>query len=200
MRAMQLRLTIATVGMLLLGNTLSAQEAKSLPDKLVTLKFNYEAAINRATTPITRTYIQELQNLKTEYTKAGNLEAALAADAILKELSDKPSLTSKPSATTKKLSKMTLDEFKGWLETVTITELADEKNVFEYDGATITSVQAGRPAPRVHTGVSVQLGIIAVPFSVEVATIRIADNLKTATVTYNSQAPVEAKITPKPKG
>ncbi|MFZ2278001.1 MAG: hypothetical protein WAW39_09380 [Prosthecobacter sp.] len=196
---MHLRLTIATIGVFH-ALALSAQDSKALPDKVVALKFNYEAAIQRATTPITRTYLQELQKLKMEYTKAGNLEAALATDAIFKEFADKTSQTSKPAAAPKSLSKMSLDEFKGWLETVTIAELADEKNVFEYDGTTITSVQAGRPAPRVHTGVSVQLGIIAVPFSVEVATIRIADNLKTATVTYNSQEPVQAKITAKPKG
>ena len=196
---MHLRIIITTVG-IFHAFALSAQESKALPDKVVSLKFNYEAAIQRATTPITRTYLQELQKLKMEYTKVGNLEAALATDAILKEFADQTTQTTKPAASGKRLSKMTLDEFKRWLETVTIAELADEKNVFEYDGTTITSVQAGRPAPRVHTGVSVQLGIIAVPFSVEVATIRIADNLKTATVTYNSQEPVQAKITAKPKG
>lgn len=195
---MHLRLTIATIS-IFHAIALTAQDSKALPDKVVALKFNYEAAIQRATTPITRTYLQELQKLKMEYTKAGNLEAALATDAILKEFSEKTTQTSKPAAAPKSLSKMTLDEFSGWLETVSIAELADEKNVFEYDGTTINSVQAGRPAPRVHTGVSVQLGIITVPFSVEVATIRIADNLKTATVTYNSQEPVQAKITVKPK-
>ncbi len=39
---------------------------------------------------------------------------------------------------------MTLDEFKGWLETVTIAELADEKNVFEYDGTTKSLAEVTR--------------------------------------------------------
>jgi len=95
---------------------------------------------------------------------------------------------------------MTVEDFKTWLATVEIAEQADEKNTFIYDGTAITSIQAGRPAPRVHSGVTIDLGIIAVPFSVEVATIRIADDLKTATVTYNSNPPVAAKIFSKPKG
>ena len=66
-------LTIATVGIFLLGHTLAAQDSKSLPDKVLTLKFNYEPAINRATTPITRTYVQELQKLKTKLYQQGSL-------------------------------------------------------------------------------------------------------------------------------
>lgn len=119
------------------------------------------------------------------------------AKGIIDKICPKP----EPEVPDMSLSNMTLDEFKGWLETVTIAELADEKNVFEYDGTTITSVGTARQTPRVHIGVSVKLGIISVPFSVEVATIRIADNLKTATVTYNSEEqPIPAKITAKPKG
>ena len=56
-----------------------------MPDKLAALKHSYEAAMVRATSPITLTYVQQLQKLKMEYTKAGNLEAALATDALLKE-------------------------------------------------------------------------------------------------------------------
>ncbi|MCF7789010.1 MAG: hypothetical protein K9N47_22990 [Prosthecobacter sp.] len=62
---MHLRLTIATIGVFH-ALALSAQDSKALPDKVVALKFNYEAAIQRATTPITRTYLQELQKLKME--------------------------------------------------------------------------------------------------------------------------------------
>jgi len=66
-------------------STAQAQTEPPLPPKLTSLKAGYESALARATLPITQTYIQELQKLKTEYTRAGNLEAALATDKLLKQ-------------------------------------------------------------------------------------------------------------------
>lgn len=63
----------------------SAQDAP-LPEKLSTLKTSYQAAVARATTPLTKTYLSELERLKIEYTKKGDLQAALAVDAELKLL------------------------------------------------------------------------------------------------------------------
>jgi len=65
--------------------TLHAQApARPMPDRLTTLRANYERAIERANAPINLQYRDALQRLKTEYTKAGNLEAALAVDGELK--------------------------------------------------------------------------------------------------------------------
>lgn len=58
--------------------------AGGIPDPLTTLRANYERAIERANAPIHLQYREALQRMKTEYTKAGNLEAALAVDAEIK--------------------------------------------------------------------------------------------------------------------
>ena len=65
--------------------SLSAQDAP-LPDKLSALKTSYHAAVSRATAPLTKTYATELERLKIDYTKKGDLSAALAVDAELKAL------------------------------------------------------------------------------------------------------------------
>ena len=62
---------------------MSAQDAP-IPEKLTTLKTSYKAAINRATAPLTKTYLEELDRLKIDYTKKGDLQAALAVDAEIK--------------------------------------------------------------------------------------------------------------------
>lgn len=55
-----------------------------IPGALTTLRANYERAIERANAPINLQYREALLRMKTEYTKAGNLEAALAVDAEIK--------------------------------------------------------------------------------------------------------------------
>jgi hypothetical protein len=66
-----------------LGQT--AQPQKS-PEKLAKLKSSYTSAVDRAVSPLKKTYLTELQKLKTDYTKSGDLEAALAVDAEIKSL------------------------------------------------------------------------------------------------------------------
>ncbi len=193
------KLTVAVCGVAFFAHTASAEEGGALPDKLTALKYNYEAAVTRATTPITQTYVQQLQKLKMEYTKAGNLEAALATDAILKEMmAAPPGSASQSSSAGKKLSKLTIAEFKEWLATVSIVEVAGEKTVFQYDGAAFTSVRGPAFAPRTHK-VEIELGKISVPFSTDLGVIRIAENLKSAVITYDTEAPIDAKISPKGK-
>jgi hypothetical protein len=193
------QILITAVGITCLAAFISAQESKPLPDKIATLKLNYEAALVRATKPITNTYLQELAKLKLEYTKSGNLEAALAADAILKGLgagTEQPPISAVP---VRRLSEMTPNDFKRWLGTVTIVELGGQKTVFQYDGSTVTSQRGANPTPRVHNNVKVELGTISVPFSTDLAVIKVSDNLRTATVTYDDGPPIEAEINPKPK-
>lgn len=83
------------------------------PEKLTKLRGSYEAAMTKATAPIQKTYTTELEKLKVELTKSGNLDGALAVDAELKKLSG-----SSPSATTAGMSigtstaKLRLSTFK----------------------------------------------------------------------------------------
>lgn len=55
------------------------------PVKLEGLRLSYERAIERATQPIKRTYLEELRSLKEEYTKAGRLDEALL---VVKEIEE----------------------------------------------------------------------------------------------------------------
>jgi hypothetical protein len=84
--------------------TVLAQSSPPVPEKLTALKTSYEGAIARATSPITKTYVVELQKLRTQFTKKGDLQAALAVDNELKMLSPSgdPKETEKLSATAQK--------------------------------------------------------------------------------------------------
>jgi len=68
-------------------------DSSKIPEKLRRLRANYNTAVERVVTPLKRTYETELQRLKIDYTKAGDLESALAVDAEIKALSDKPEVT-----------------------------------------------------------------------------------------------------------
>lgn len=69
--------------------------AKPQPERLVNLRANYERAIERVSAPVSAQYREELQKMKLEYTKAGNLEAALAVDEELKTRFTPPPSTSR---------------------------------------------------------------------------------------------------------
>jgi hypothetical protein len=77
---------------------LSAQPAAA--EKLSKLSQSYEAASERALAPLRQTYLAELAKLKTEYTKAGDLDSALAVDAVMKQLNPTAPATLTPAATT----------------------------------------------------------------------------------------------------
>jgi hypothetical protein len=70
-----------------LALTLSAAcNAADEPNQLTKLRGSYDAAIQKATTPIQKTYISALEKLKTDFTKSGNLEAAIAVNGELQKL------------------------------------------------------------------------------------------------------------------
>lgn len=54
------------------------------PEPLERLTANYETAVERAISPLRKTYISELEKLKEKYTKSGELQNALAVDSALK--------------------------------------------------------------------------------------------------------------------
>lgn len=80
---MKKSLTILTFS---LASALFAQDPSQEPEMLASLRDSYQAAIARATSPLTKTYITELERLRTDFTKKGELRAALAVDAELKTL------------------------------------------------------------------------------------------------------------------
>ena len=67
------------------------------PEKLTKLRSSYESAMAKAAAPIQKTYTTELQRLKIEFTKAGDLEAALAIDAEMNRISGTPEATTTAS-------------------------------------------------------------------------------------------------------
>ena len=193
------RFAITVLGLSLLFPAGSAQEAgKPLPDRVAVLKAGYEAALARATAPIRQKYLEELLKLKTEYTKAGNLEAALATDAILKEMNPQDRPGGLVEAGPGKLSEMTLNQFRRWLRGVRIIEMEGEKTIFEFDDPDATSLRPPGTVPRVHKNVTVELGILKVPFSTDLCVIRFSDDMKTATITYDDGAPFKAEVQARP--
>jgi hypothetical protein len=194
------RIVISLLAIFLLEPSSSAQEAgKPLPDRVALLKANYEATLERAAAPIRQKYLEELFKLKTEFTKAGNLEAALATDALLKQLTPQSQFATSAGPEAGKLSDMTLNQFRRWLRNAQIIELEGNKTVFEFDDPDATSVRAAAPTPRVHKNVTVELGILRVPFSTDLCVIRFSDDLKTAEIRYDDEAPLKAEIQVRPK-
>jgi len=182
--------------LLLLAQVSFAQGDKAVPQKLQTLKANYEAAVLRATTPLTKSYLQELQRLKLEYTRAGDLSAALAADALIQAASASSGTPPVVAAGDAALANVSVEQFKAWLATVVITETAGFKNSFTYDGKELTSTKDGA-LPRGHQNVTISVGKIFIPFTNTNATIEINSTRSKAEVTYSTGQKLEAKIEPK---
>ena len=57
------------------------------PDRLRSLRDSYRSAVERSTAPLTKTYLAELEKLKTELTKKGDLQGALAVESEIKVIS-----------------------------------------------------------------------------------------------------------------
>lgn len=77
-------LLLALIPLALSLPTVWAQSAAPEPAKLGELRKSYQGAISRATAPITKTYLAELDRLKTDLTKKGDLQGALAVEAEIK--------------------------------------------------------------------------------------------------------------------
>jgi hypothetical protein len=90
-----------------------AQTASPDPERLVTLRDGYERALERAAAPIRSTYLQELEKLKAEYLKAGNLNAAVAVDKEIKERQPVIPQSAKAPMTLKGMSKLAVTQYQG---------------------------------------------------------------------------------------
>jgi hypothetical protein len=79
----------AALAVLTLGLATGApgqRQKDATPEKLGKLQDAHRAAVNRVVAPITKSYIADLQKLKVEFTRAGDLESALAVDAELRAM------------------------------------------------------------------------------------------------------------------
>lgn len=175
----------------------SSQTASTaaLPEKLKSLQDNYNAAIARANAPITTSYIKELERLKTEYTRAGDLKAAVATDELIRAAQD--SLKSGDKKTLK-LSDLDDRQFKKWLSSVVITEI-DSPNGIQYffDNDELSTQWGDMRSPRIHKTATIEVGLLVVPFTNTVATIKIHSSLTKADISYSSGAKYQASIAEK---
>lgn len=102
-------LTMLQRTLLILALTASVSAAAE-PEKLLKLRTSYEAAMTKAAAPIQRTYLQELEKLKIEYTKAGKLEDALTVSEELKKLAALASDNSGAGQTDRKTNEVKLSK------------------------------------------------------------------------------------------
>lgn len=92
---------------------LAAADEPSLPTKAQKLKESYQAALQRVTEPLTKTYLAELEKLKVEHTKAADLQGALAIESeikVFRPVSSQPSQPTNGSANTAFLNSKTTVE------------------------------------------------------------------------------------------
>jgi hypothetical protein len=122
-----------------------AQQAQ-LPDRVARLKDSYLAAIDRATQPLTATYLAELTKLKLEFTRSGDLQGALAIEAeinrldALQEPNASPIGTDAPSSAKRLKAFKSKEEFTQWLAN-TKWKAANGKGInFKADGKSFAFV------------------------------------------------------------
>ena len=110
------------------------------PDKLLKLRTSYEAAVTRATTPLQKTYLQELEKLKTEYTRAAKLEDALAVADEMKrhekasEASNNLQSQSAPAKSSKKATIEYLTSYRWYFTSVKDSKANGYLITFKSDG------------------------------------------------------------------
>ena len=175
----------------------AAQQSPNLNPRLQTLKTNYESAISRATAPLTETYQKELEKLKLEFTKSGDTKSALEVDSFLKSTRSlqAPSDTDFRGLT---LSKMSLNQFKAWLRTVTITEInSPYSNKYQLVDERIISTRADTAKDREHADATIAVGKLFVPFTSTNATITFNEALTVAEISYSSGGEYLGRISTK---
>jgi hypothetical protein len=167
-----------------------------VPQKVKALQEGYEAAILRAKEPITNTYIKELEKLKIEYTRVGDLAAAVVTEELIKTARE--SLPGSGSKGAKTLTDMNDRQFRKWLSTVVISEVASPQGIqYTTENDIIQTMWGDMKSPRVHQTATIEVGRLIVPFTNTVATIDIDASLTKAKVTYNNGTSYEAEISEK---
>ena len=112
---------VSSFSLALAAASLVCAQQPQLPDRAAKLKESYQAAVDRATQPLTATFLTELKKLKLEFTKSGDLQGALAIEAEINRLDSLkapgvPPMGSASPATAKRLKALkTPEEFTQWL-------------------------------------------------------------------------------------
>lgn len=176
---------------------LFAQKApQDLPPRLKSLRENYEAAMTRATEPITATYIKELEKLKADFTRSGDLKSALATEELI--VAAKESLPGSGNKGAKTLADMNERQFRKWLSEIVITEVASPQGIrYTFENDVIHTMYGDMKNPRIHKTATIEIGRLIVPFTNTVATVSIDNTLTKARVSYDSGASYEAEISEK---
>lgn len=130
---------------------LSNNAGAELPDEVAALKSKREEAITAAVRPIDAKYLQALAALKDKFTKAGNLEKAIAVDNELKAMSDTGTVNgggalkvsdldgywvSKSGGNTYKMANGGFYQGDKKLATLTVTNSKERKVSLQWDSAT----------------------------------------------------------------
>lgn len=177
----------------LVFSSVQAQEQAELPEKARKLQQSYQAAAERAIAPLRATYIKELEKLKAEYTRAGDLKGAVSVDTLIQDAG-----VSAGGDKAMRLADMSERQFKRWLGDVKIVELESPYlNEYSYENEVLTTMRPGLTSPRSHPTGTVEPGKLFVPFTNMSATIIIAPDLTKAVVQYNTGTRYEARIVPK---
>lgn len=187
--------TMFLFSLAMVGMAFAQAESGPLPEKLKKLQDGYDAAIARANAPITTTYLKELEKLKAEYTKAGDLKAAVAVDERIQAANEALEGT---SGKTPKLSEMSERQFKRWLSSVVITEIGSP-NAIEYtmEDDILVSMRSDVKSPREHKTATIEVGRLIVPFTNTVTTVIIDPSLTKAEVSYAGGTKYQATIAEK---
>jgi hypothetical protein len=185
---------------LLIVNFASAQTVPQMPEKLRKAQEIYNTAIARANAPITASYLKELERLKAEFTRAGDLKAAVVADELIKEAGGIAAKGAASTGSVTSLASMSVRQFKKWLSSVVISEVESPNgNTYTMDNDIVLSTQAGSSTGRTHPTATVEVGKIIVPFTSTTATIVVDPSMSKAEVTFNPGSKFHAVITPKKK-
>lgn len=113
---MKEKIALTTV---LISSILASAADGPLPNELSRLKRNYDTAMIRELEEVQSTYISELESLKTKYTKAGDLDAALKVRKEI-ELAREWKTLPLEKLRLQLLEDLTQEQFSDWLLGVVI--------------------------------------------------------------------------------
>lgn len=150
-----------TLALILLSSSLLAAE----PEKLIKLRGSYDAAVQKAVAPLQKTYLQELEKMKLDFTRAGKLEDAIAVSEELKKFSAgtaAPTSENVEKARSAQTSKEMLDYLcsKVWIYSKAPDKPLDSYEIFFRPDGSVGQTITGSPNTKNWSWVSVKKGVI----------------------------------------
>jgi hypothetical protein len=105
------------------------------PSELSRLRTQWLEVRSKAVVPLDKKYLLELENLKTKFTKAGNLDAALAVDKELRLKIDKTNMPSQSASGSQQIPKSPTGSWKSrWQTRQTGVFTFDKEGKVSYSG------------------------------------------------------------------